>query len=40
MKYLKEYTIIEIFFVLATGTLAHFLYSWSGNNPMLPFFRV
>ena len=32
MKYLKRYTIIGIIFVLITGTLAHFLYEWSGNN--------
>ena len=32
MKYLKRYTIIGIVFVLITGTLAHFLYSWTGNN--------
>lgn len=32
MKHLKQYTIIGIFFVLITGTLAHFLYDWTGNN--------
>lgn len=32
MKPLKCYTIIGIIFVLITGTLAHFLYDWSGNN--------
>ncbi|MFG6395046.1 MAG: hypothetical protein K1W24_12835 [Lachnospiraceae bacterium] len=32
MKNLKCYTITGIIFVLATGSLAHFLYGWSGNN--------
>lgn len=32
MKHLKQYTIIGIFFVLAKGTLDHFLYDWSGQN--------
>lgn len=32
MKHLKRYTIIGIIFVLIAGTLAHFLYDWSGNR--------
>lgn len=32
MKHLKKYTIIGIIFVLAKGTLDHFLYDWSGHN--------
>lgn len=32
MKHLKQYTIIGILFVLAKGTLDHFLYDWSGHN--------
>lgn len=32
MKQLKIYTVIGSVFVLLTGTLAHFVYEWSGNN--------
>lgn len=35
MDKLKRYTIIGIIFVLITGTLAHFVYDWSGNNAVL-----
>lgn len=38
MKHLIRYTIIGIFFVLITGTLAHFLYEWSGNNRFVGYF--
>lgn len=38
MKHLKRYTIIGIIFVLITGTLAHFVYDWSGNNYIVGFF--
>ncbi len=38
MKHLKRYTIIGIVFVLITGTLAHFLYDWSGNNYIVGLF--
>lgn len=38
MKHLKQYTIIGIFFVLITGTLAHFLYDWSGKNHIVGLF--
>jgi len=38
MKHLKRYTMIGIIFVLITGTLAHFLYDWSGNNDIVGFF--
>lgn len=32
MNQLKRYTIIGVVFVLITGTLAHFIYEWTGNN--------
>ena len=32
MNNLKRFTIIGIIFVLITGTLAHFVYDWSGQN--------
>ncbi|MDE6388136.1 MAG: hypothetical protein K2L82_10085 [Lachnospiraceae bacterium] len=38
MKYLKRYTIIGIVFVLITGTLAHFIYQWSGSNNIVGLF--
>lgn len=38
MKHLKRYTIIGIIFVLITGTLAHFLYDWTGNNHIVGLF--
>lgn len=38
MKHLKQYTIIGIIFVLITGTLAHFLYDWTGNNRFVGLF--
>lgn len=38
MKKLKQYTIIGIFFVLLAGTLAHFLYDWSGKNHIIGLF--
>ncbi len=38
MKHLKRYAIIGIIFVLITGTLAHFLYDWSGNNYIVGLF--
>ncbi|MDE6432759.1 MAG: hypothetical protein K2L07_00845 [Lachnospiraceae bacterium] len=38
MKHLKSYTMIGIIFVLITGTLAHFLYDWSGNNYIVGLF--
>ncbi len=38
MKDLKKYTIIGIIFVLITGTLAHFLYDWTKNNPIVGLF--
>lgn len=38
MKHLKRHTIIGIVFVLITGTLAHFLYDWTGNNYIVGFF--
>lgn len=38
MKHLKRYTIIGIIFVIITGTLAHFLYDWTGNNHIIGLF--
>ena len=38
MRHLKRYTIIGIIFVLITGTLAHFLYDWTGNNHIVGLF--
>lgn len=38
MKHLKQYTIIGIIFVLITGSLAHFLYNWAGNNYIVGLF--
>ncbi len=38
MKTLKTSMIIGAFFVLVTGTLAHFLYDWSGENPIVGLF--
>lgn len=38
MKHFKTYTIIGIIFVLITGTIAHFLYDWSGNNYIVGLF--
>lgn len=38
MKYIKQYTIIGIFFVLIIGSLAHFLYDWSGENYIVGLF--
>lgn len=32
MRLLKRYTIIGALFVLIAGTLAHFLYDWTGRN--------
>lgn len=32
MKQLKRYTFAGILFVLVLGTIAHFIYEWSGNN--------
>lgn len=38
MKHLKRYTIIGTIFVLITGSLAHFLYDWSGHNEIVGLF--
>ncbi len=38
MKKLNSYLLTGILFVLITGTLAHFVYEWSGNNFILGFF--
>lgn len=38
MKHLKAFTLIGILFVLITGVLAHFLYDWTGKNPIVGLF--
>lgn len=38
MKELKYYAIAGIIFVILTGSLAHFLYDWSGNNYIIGLF--
>lgn len=38
MKYLKDYTILGIIFVLIAGSLSHFLYDWSGQNHIVGLF--
>ena len=38
MEHIKRYTIIGIIFVLVIGTLAHFLYDWTGSNHIVGFF--
>ncbi len=38
MKRLKYFTMGGILFVLITGSLAHFLYDWSGNNLIIGLF--
>lgn len=38
MKRLKCYTVIGIIFVIITGSLAHFVYEWSGNNYIIGLF--
>lgn len=38
MRYLKRYTMTGVFFVLITGSLAHFLYEWSDENYIVGLF--
>ena len=38
MNNLKRYTITGTIFVIITGTIAHFIYEWSGQNFILGFF--
>lgn len=38
MNHLKRAIIIGIAFVLIIGSLAHFLYDWTGNNPIVGLF--
>lgn len=38
MNKLKLFTLYGIFFVILTGTISHFVYEWSGNNPFLALF--
>lgn len=35
MNKLKVFTVIGILFTLIMGTLSHFTYEWSGNNPIV-----
>lgn len=39
-KLLKKYTITGIIFVSILGTLAHFIYDWTGNNPVIGLFTA
>jgi peptidoglycan/LPS O-acetylase OafA/YrhL len=38
LKTLKKYTIGGAIFVMIVGTLSHFLYEWSGYNPLVGLF--
>ena len=38
MQNLRKFTVIGILFVSAAGTLLHFVYAWSGQNPLVGFF--
>lgn len=38
MKQLKHYSIIGFFFVIVAGSLAHFLYEWTGENKIAGLF--
>ncbi len=38
MNHLKRDTIIGILFVLITGSVFHFLYDWTGKNPVVGLF--
>lgn len=38
MKELRNYTIAGILFVLAAGTLSHFIYEWTGENTLAGLF--
>lgn len=38
MNQIKHYTIVGIIFVLIAGTVAHFVYDWSGQNMLVGFF--
>lgn len=38
MKQLKYYFILGTIFVIIVGTVAHFVYQWSGNNPIVGLF--
>ncbi len=38
MKHLKNYCIAGTIFVLIIGTLAHFVYEWTGNQTFVGFF--
>ena len=38
MKRLKLFTIIGIIFVIISGSLAHFLYNWTGDNYIIGLF--
>lgn len=38
MQNLRKFTVIGILFVSVAGTLLHFVYDWSGQNPLVGFF--
>lgn len=38
MRQLKHFLITGILFVFISGSLSHFLYGWSGDNPFVGFF--
>lgn len=38
MKQLKRFTMIGFIAVLITGSLSHFVYEWTGNNPVAGLF--
>lgn len=38
MKHLKRFTLIGILFVWIVGSLSHFLYDWTGQNPIVGLF--
>ena len=38
MNNLKSYTLAGTIFVLVLGTLSHFFYEWSNDNPLIGLF--
>lgn len=38
MTELRRYAVIGFFFISILGTLSHFFYQWSGENPMIGLF--
>ena len=37
---LRKFEIISTFFAIALGTLLHFTFEWSGNNPVVGIFSA